>query len=291
MSTIGITGASGNLGRATLEFLIDRGVAPASIVAVARDPSKLAELAGRGVQVRRADYTDVDSLEAAFRGVDKLLFISTSALGEERMLHHRNVVSAAVNAGVKHIVYTSVVGPSASAKFAASPGHFNTETLVKDSGIPYTFFRNNLYLDLVPLLYGSAADSGVLTHFVGDSRIGFVLRRDIAEALANILTKGDHTNRIYNITVPGKAYSHADIAAALSKSSGKNVRYQSVSVDEFRKALESAGLPPARVGMSVGLGEAILAGEFDHSSPDLEKLLGRAPTTVEQLLAGAKATG
>jgi NAD(P)H dehydrogenase (quinone) len=285
MTTIAITGASGKLGRATLQFLLDRKVSPATLVPVVRDPAKLADLSSQGCQVRQGEYTDVASLEAAFRGVDKLLFISTSALGEERMLHHGNVVAAAVRARVGQIIYTSVVGPSLTAKFAASPGHFNTEKLIRDSGIPYTFFRNNLYMDLVPVLYGSAAETGVLSHFAGQGRIGFIARQDIAEALANVLTGGDHANRIYPITVPGPAYSYPEIAAAIGKAAGKSVRYQNVSVEEFRRNLEAAGLPPPVVGMSVALGEATLAGEFDHSSPDLETLLRRPPVTLDQFLA------
>ena len=285
MTQIALTGASGKLGRATLQFLLDRRVPPGSLVPVVRDPSKLNDLSSQGLQVRRADYTDEPSLEAAFRGVDKLLFISTSVVGEERMVHHRNVVSAATRARVKHIVYTSVIAPSATAKFAASPGHFATEQLILDSGIPYTFFRNNLYLDLVPFLYGHAAETGVLTHFAGDGRIGFITRHDIAEALANALTSGDHTNKIYPITVPGPAYSYPEIAAAIGKAAGKSVRFQNVSQEEFRKTLEAAGVPAPGVAMAVGLGEAIRAGEFDHSSPDLEKLLGRALVTLDQFLA------
>jgi NAD(P)H dehydrogenase (quinone) len=284
MTTIAITGASGKLGRATALALLERKVPPASIVLVARDPSKVSDLASRGCQVRKGDYTDVASLEAAFRGVDKLLFISTSVVGEERMVHHGNVVTAAVRARVGEIIYTSVVAPSATAKFAASPGHFGTEKLIRESGIPYTFFRNNLYLDLVPMLYGSAAETGVLRHFAGDARIGFILRQDIAEALANVLTSGDHKNRTYDIT-SGAPYSYPEIAAAIGKSAGKPVRYQNVTLEEFRQGLEAAGLPPPVVGMSVGLGEAIRAGEFDHRSADLEKLLGRPPVTLDQFLA------
>ena len=156
MTTIGVTGATGKLGRATLQFLLARGVAPETVRPIARDLAKAHDLVDQKFDVAYGNYTDAALLEAAFSGVDQLLFISTSALGEERMLHHRNVVNAAKGAGIRHILYTSVIKPTADARFAASPGHFHTEALIRESGIPFTFFRNNLYLDIVPFLFGSA---------------------------------------------------------------------------------------------------------------------------------------
>ena len=283
MALIAVTGASGKLGGATIRFLLQRKVAPNNIVAVVRDPAKVADLAAQGVQVRRGDYTDTKSLEGAFRGVDKLLFISTSALGEERLLHHGNVVNAARAAAVGHIFYTSAIKPAADAKFAASPGHFHTEALIRESRIPYTIFRNNLYLDIVPFMFGEALQTGSLVHNGGNGRVGFIAREDIAYALAAVLTTGEHANREYPITAVAP-YSISDVASALSKASGKSVTYEPVSSDEFRKALEAKGLPAPVVAMSVGLGEAIRAGEFDAGSTELERLMGRAPVGLEPFL-------
>jgi NAD(P)H dehydrogenase (quinone) len=286
MTVIAVTGASGKLGRATIGFLLERKTAPGSIVAVVRDPQKVADFAARGVLVRRGDYTDPASLEAAFRGVDKLLFISSSALGEERTLHHGNVVKAARAATVGHISYTSVIKPAANARFAAAPGHLQTETLVRESGIPHTFFRNNLYLDIVPFMFGEALQTGSLLHNGGSGRIGFIAREDIAEALAAALSTGEHANRAYAITAV-TPYSLEDVASALGKAAGKAVTYRSATSDEFRQALEAKGLPAPAVEMSVALGEAIRAGEFDAGSTDLQRLLGRAPMTLEAFLRKA----
>ncbi len=288
MAVIAVTGASGKLGGATLRFLLQRGVAPKSIVAVVRDPKKVADLAAQGVQVRAGDYTDPRSLESAFRGVDKLLFISTSALGEERMLHHRNVVAAARTAAVGHILYTSVIKPFADARFAASPGHFHTEALIRETGIPYTFFRNNLYLDLIPFIFGEALQTGSLVHNGGNGRIGFVARDDIACALAAALTRGEHTNREYPITAVAP-YSLTDVAGALSKASGKSVTYQAIPTEEFRKLLEAKGLPAPVIGMTVALGDAIRAGEFDAGSTQLQRLMDREPLALEPFLKKALA--
>jgi len=288
MSVIAVTGASGKLGRATIGFLLERKFTPNSIVAVVRDPQKVADLAARGVQARRGDYTDPASLEAAFRGVDKLLFISTSVLGEERMLHHRNVVNAARAAGVRQIFYTSVIKPAANAKFAASPGHFHTEALIRESGIPYTFFRNNLYLDIIPFLFGEALQTGSLAHNGGNGRIGFIAREDIAFAFAAALTGGEHANREYPITAVSP-YSLSEVASALGDAGGKNVTYVPITSDDFRKALEAKGLPAPAVEMTVALGEAIRAGEFDAGSMQLERLMGRAPAALAPFLRKALA--
>jgi NAD(P)H dehydrogenase (quinone) len=280
VTIIGVTGATGKLGGATLQFLLARGVSAETVRPIVRDLAKAHDLVDRKFDVAYGNYTDAALLEAAFSGVDKLLFISTSALGEERLLQHRNVIHAAQGAGVKHIIYTSVIKPAAQALFAASPGHFHTEALIRESGIAYTFLRNNLYLDIVPFLFGAALASGTLTHCGGQGRIGFVARADIAEALAHVLTSEGHVNRVYPITVSRECYELAEIAAALGAAAGKNIRYQPVSTQEFRAALERAGLPPATVAMSVALGEAVRAGEFDLSDPALETLLGRAPTDL-----------
>jgi NAD(P)H dehydrogenase (quinone) len=283
MTTIAITGASGNLARATIQFLAKRQVPPASVVLVVRDPSKVQDLAAQGFQVRQGDYTDAASLLSSFRGVDKLLFVSTSALGDERMRHHRNVVEAARATSVQHILYTSVVKPAAAALFAATPGHFQTEALIRESGIPYTFFRNNLYMDLIPLLYAGAVESGVLLSCAGQGRVGFVARADIAEALAAVLAS-DRLRKDYDITTSRAAYSLAEVAAALGKAHGKTINYVSVPAEEFRQALEGFRLPTGVVEFSVALGEAMRAGEFDITSDDLRELLGRAPTELDGFL-------
>ena len=284
MTTIALTGASGHLGRATIQFLAKRKLPPASVVLVVRDPAKVQDLASQGFQVRQGDYTDATSLLKAFRGVDKLLFISTSALGDERMRHHRTVVDAARAASVKHVIYTSVVKPAASALFAATPGHFRTEALIRESGIPYTFFRNNLYMDLIPLLYGGAVESGVLMSCAGEGRVGFVARADIAEALANACTS-DHLKSDYNITTARPAYTLAEVAAALGNARSKTIKYVDVPAEEFTRTLQGFGLPPEVVGFSVALGEAMRAGEFDTVSNDLQGLLGRAPMGLDAFLA------
>jgi len=286
MATIAVTGASGKLGSATIGLLLKHKVTPASIIAIVRDPAKVMALAAQGVEIRRGDYTDPASLENALRGVDRLAFISSSALGDERVLHHGNVVKAAKLARVGHIFYTSVIKPAAQAKFAASPGHFFTEQLILDSGLTHTFFRNNLYMDLVPIMFGGALATGTLAHNGGDGRIGFIARQDIAATLATVLASEGHAGRAYSITAP-RPYGLGDIAAALSKASGASVVYESLTSEAFRARLSATPIPPGIVEMSVALGEAIRAGEFDAGSDDVARLLGREPTTLPAFLASA----
>jgi len=288
MATIAVTGASGKLGSATIRILLERKVAPANIIAIVRDPAKVMALAALGVEIRRGDYTDPASLENALRGIDRLAFISSSALGEERVLHHGNVVKAAKLARVGHIFYTSVIKPAAQAKFAASPGHLFTEELIAESGLAHTFLRNNLYMDLVPIMFGGALATGTLAHNGGDGRIGFIARQDIAAALAAVLTSEGHAGHAYSITAP-MPYGLGDIAAALGKASGTRVAYEPLTSDEFRTRLSATPIPTAIVEMTVALGEAIRAGEFDAESDDCARLLGREPTTLHAFLANARA--
>ncbi len=283
MGLIAVTGATGKLGGATINYLLERKVAAADIVAMVRDPAKLK---ARGLAVRRGDYTETRSLEQAFKGVERLLFISTTVLGEERILHHRNVVNAARAAGVRYIVYTSVVKASADAIFAASPGHHATEVMVRESGIPHTFFRNNLYMDLVPLMFGDAVSTGKIVHNANAGRIGFVARQDIAAALAAVLTSDDHRGKAYDISAPSP-YSLGDVAAALGRACRKTVTYQAVRSDEYRKILEAKGAPARIIDVSVALGDAVRAGEFDVASTDLGRLMDRAPQTLEGFLRNA----
>ena len=287
MASIAVTGASGELGGATVRFLLQRKVAPNSIVAVVRDAGTVTDFAAQGVQVRRGDYTDPTSLEGAFRGADTLLFVSTSVLGEERMRHHRNVVNAVRAAAVKHIVYTSVIKPATDAKFAASPEHFHTEALIRESRIPYTFFRNNLYLDIIAVMFGEALQTGSLVHNGGNGRVGFIAREDIAYALAVVLTTGEHANREYPITA-ATPYSLSDEASA-SAGERQERGLQAGLERRVPQALDERRLPAPVVAMPVSLGDAIRAGEFDTGSNELERLMGRAPVALEPFLQEALA--
>ncbi|MFD2935723.1 SDR family oxidoreductase [Spirosoma flavum] len=277
---IAITGASGHLGKATLEFLLNK-TSPESIVAIVRDPQKVTEFADKGVIVRQGDYNDQASFAASLADVDTLLLISSASLGDERVHQHSNVINAAKEAGVKHIFYTSAPNPSTTALFTPAIDHFRTENLIIESGLTYTIFRNNLYMDILPMVLGDAAQSGKLHYPAGAGKISFALRTDIAEALANALTSEGHDNKVYNIGAT-TAWSFSDVADGLSQN-GKSVEYIDIPNSAYTTELEKH-LPAPIAKMLAGMAEAMKQNDFNLPSPTLEQLLGREPISLEAYL-------
>ncbi len=280
-----ITGATGNLGKATIDFLLRKGVSANNIVALVRDVAKVEELKAKGINIKIGDYDDYTSLTKAFVGVEKLLLVSGSDL-EKRGKQQENVVKAAKESGVKHIYYTSFERKNetkTSPIHLVAAAHINTENLIKTSGMDYTIFRNNLYLDILPMFFGeNVLTTGVFLP-AGDTKAAFALRMDMAEAIANVLTSEGHENKDYafsnteNISVP-------EMAKILSEVVGKEINYVSPPVDVFVDALSDVGVPIEYVKMTADFSEAIRQGEFETFKTDLEKLLGRKPTTVKEFL-------
>lgn len=280
-----ITGATGNLGKATINFLLRKGVSANNIVALVRDVAKVEELKAKGINIKIGDYDDYTSLTKAFVGVEKLLLVSGSDL-EKRGNQQENVIKAAKESGVKHIYYTSFERKNetkTSPIHLVATAHINTENLIKASGMDYTIFRNNLYLDILPMFFGeNVLTTGVFLP-AGDTKAAFALRMDMAEAIANVLTSEGHENKDYafsnteNISVP-------EMAKILSEVVGKEINYVSPPVDVFVDALSDVGVPIEYVKITADFSEAIRQGEFETSKTDLEKLLGRKPTTVKEFL-------
>lgn len=277
-----ITGATGNLGRSIIDFLL-KEIQPDQLAALVRNPEKAAALTSRNVPLRRGDYEDFESLQKAFQGVDQLLFISSPVTGEARSRQHKQVVKAAKEAGIKHIYYTSIVKPSADAAFLATPGHYRTEQEIKDTGISYTFFRNNLYLDLLPDFARKAAETGTLYFAAGEQRAGFVLRKDIAEAIAKVMLDEKQDNKVYTFS-PSQPYNFFDVAVAIGKAVNKPVKYVPVSTREMKTAMQEAEVPEPLIEISTSMAEAIQKGEFDCPDDTLRKLLGREPVDIETFL-------
>jgi NAD(P)H dehydrogenase (quinone) len=278
---LAITGATGHLGQATIKALLTK-VPASDIVAVVRDPQKATDLQQQGVQVRRGDYNDAASLVAAFQGVDTVFLISGTDLV------HQQVIDAAKQAGVQRLVYTSVLKPSQTSHFGASPSHLATEEYLLASGLTYTVLRNALYLDLVPGLVGKdAVPSGKFYFAAGDGKVSYALREEIAQASANVLTSSGHENKIYDIA-PTPAYSMHDVAAALSEVAGQPVAYVPVSPEDMAAGMRQHHVPEPIVEMMGGIGRAMAAGEFDVTSPAFEQLLGRKPTDLKTYLSAVQ---
>ena len=281
---IAITGATGHLGLATIQALLPK-VAASELVAVVRDPQKAARTLPHGVTVRTGDYNNPAALRAAFQGVTTVLLISTSELEyNARLREHQNVIDAAKQAGVQHLLYTSVVNPSPNSPFGASPSHFATEEYLRASGLAYTIFRNTLYLDIVPMLVGEGTlPSGQLYSSAGDGKVSYGLREEMAQALANVLTSEGHENQTYDIA-PGPAYSFQDLAATLSEVTGWPVAYAPVSGEEIAASLRRHQVPEPFINLLLGMNQAMAANEFNAPSTTFEQLLGRKPTDLKTYL-------
>ena len=281
MSSILITGATGQLGKATIDFLIQKGIAANQISALARSAEKAADLSAKGIKIKIGDYLDYSSLVAAFNGVEKLFFISGSELGT-RVEQHRNAINAAKEAGVKHIIYTSGFRKNET---DTSPvaflirQHSETEKFIRASGISYTFLLNGLYADVLPGFLGeNVLETGVFLP-AGNGKAAFTVRLDIAEAAANILVTTGHENKEYVFTNTENTGLN-EIASFLGELSGKQVRYLNPSKAEYLETVMKAGLPQEYAEMIVSFSEAIEQGEFEAEDTDLERLLGRKPTSI-----------
>jgi NAD(P)H dehydrogenase (quinone) len=288
MNKILVTGATGHLGRETLEFLLKQ-VPASQLVALARDPAKLADLAERGVDVRAGDYFDPESLSRAFEGIDKVLLVSAVAF-TDRITQHRNVIAAAKAAGVKQLVYTSIqrkAGSSFSISMVTESDKA-TEQAIKDSGIAYTILRNTLYLDAVPLILGNAVlDEGVRVPG-GSGQAPLAVRSELAEANALVLTQAVHENKTYTLGA-SETFSFADVAAVLSEIKARPLPYADITVQQFIDEKVAGGFPaPAAVFLAEWI-QAVAVGEFTEVTGDLERLIGRKPTGYREFLQASYA--
>jgi len=280
--TIAVTGATGNLGRPTIAALLERGVAAADIVAVVRDAAKAADLAAQGVQVRVADYDDVDALRAAFAGVDKLLLVSGSEIGR-RVPQHTNVVEAAKAAGVGFLAYTSVLDAQNSPLMLAAE-HKATENLIAESGIAHALLRNGWYWENYESAVGTARETGALFGAAGTGRVAGAARKDYAEAAAAVLLADDAAGKVYELG--GDRLTYTELAEALSGVVGKPVVYKDLSREEYTQVLEGAGVPSQFAAVLADSDAGIAAGALDTESGDLQRLIGRDATPVADVLRG-----
>jgi NAD(P)H dehydrogenase (quinone) len=277
-----ITGATGNFGKATIGFLLKKNIPANSISALVRSREKATDLIDMGINIKLGDYDDYSSLVSAFKGVDKLLLVSGSDVFK-RGKQQENAVNAAKEAGVKHIVYTSFERKNETdtspIAFIAKT-HTDTEEHIKASGLTYTIMRNSLYADVLPMFMGEKVlETGIVLP-AGNGKAAFTTRGDMAEAAANILAGTGHENREY--TIAGlRNYSFEDVAAILSKVSGKQVTYTDLPATVYQDIMSKAGVPAELAGVVAGFSEAIRQGEFLIQKTDLENLLHRKPTTLD----------
>ncbi|MCE3203947.1 SDR family oxidoreductase [Paenibacillus sonchi] len=275
---IALTGATGHFGSIVAETLL-KSVAAENLVVSVRNPEKADNLRTRGVDVRHGDFDQPETLDTAFAGVDRLLIVSADGDNDTRIRQHKAAVDAAVSAKVGFIVYTSVGHADSSSLFLA-PVHRATEEFIRESGIPYSFLRNNWYLENeVGSIQAVQAGAPWLTS-AGDGKVGWATRRDYAEAAAAVLAGEGHENTVYELS--GTPATQAELAAVVGKLLGKEVPVQQVDDAAYADIMEKAGVPEAALPIVVAIQQAIREGALDIASSDFTKLLQRPLTPLSE---------
>jgi NAD(P)H dehydrogenase (quinone) len=284
--TLVVTGASGRLGRRVVELLLEKPVG--QVVAVTRTPDRLKELSGRGAVVRRGDFNDAQSLDAAFAGADRLLLISTDALGPGagRLKQHLTALDAAVRAGVKHIIYTSMPNPDIDSPIFFAPDHRGSEEALAQSPISWTVHRNNWYTDALIMLgtLPRAVAGGQLFAAAGDGGAAYVTREDCAHAAAASLASANTRSGTLNITGPA-VVGYVELSRIVTEITGRTVTYAPVEPEAMKAALISQGIPELLAGLFVGSDVAKAKGKMGPATNDFFELTGRQPTSVAAYLA------
>ncbi|RKR90428.1 NAD(P)H dehydrogenase (quinone) [Micromonospora pisi] len=279
-----VTGATGHLGQLVVDELITRGVPAGEIVAAVRSPEKAAGLAARGVQVRRADYNEPESLAAALAGAEKVLLISGSEVGQ-RVAQHRNVVEAAKAAGVRLLAYTGTLNADVTEIMLADE-HKATEVVIRESGVPFVFLRNAFYFEVYSANFPAALEHGALIDAVGDAQLSVATRADFAGAAAAVLVTEGHENKVYELGGE-PSFTMAELATELSRQSGRTVVYNNLSVAEYAAFLASVGLPQAIADIFADASGGASRGDGFTDSGDLSRLLGRPTTPLTDAVAAA----
>jgi len=273
---IAITGATGHLGQLTLTELL-KTVPASQLVAIVRNPAKAETLSQQGVIVRQAEYGDQAALTVALEGVDKLLLISSSEVGQ-RAVQHRNVIDAAKAAGVKFIAYTSLLHADRS-PLGLHVEHVDTEQYLAASGIPYALLRNGWYSENYLASAPAALAHGVFIGSAGEGKIASATRGDYAAAAAKVISSEGHAGKVYELA-GDESWTLSELAAELSKQSGKPVVYQNLSEADFAAALKGAGLPEAFANLLADSDAGAAKGGLFDSSRTLSTLIGRPTTSI-----------
>jgi NAD(P)H dehydrogenase (quinone) len=279
--TIAITGATGKFGRLAISKLKSKTQAT-KIIALARTPGKAADL---GVQVRQADYNKPDTLESALAGVETLLLVSSNEIGQ-RTAQHRNVIEAAKKAGVQWIVYTSLLHAETSAIKSLAVEHLATEADLKASGVPFTLLRNGWYTENYTVSVAGAVAGGAFLGSAGDGKISSAARADYAEAAAIVLTSGGHQGKIYELA-GDQAYTLSDLAAEISRQTGKTIPYKNLSEAEYAAALVAKGFPAAVAQAFANFDAGAAQDALFDDGRQLSKLLGHPTTPLATSVADA----
>jgi NAD(P)H dehydrogenase (quinone) len=279
-----VTGSTGELGKEIMKALLEK--APANqIIAFARDAEKAGSYAEQGATIRTGDYSDHQSLVKAFRGVDKILLITAPAFSENSP--EENAIRAAVEAGVRHLVYISIQSKANSEVII--PGVTLRDIAARDalikSGLTYTIVRNPLYTDAIPFMLGKDVLEKGVSFPSGDGRVPVATRQDLGEATATILLSDEYDDADITLTNI-KTWSFTDVADVLTEITGKSVPFLNSNRNEYVTYMEETGLPTFAGEFAACWGDTIRSGEFQETYSSLEKILGRKPTDLKTYLSG-----
>ncbi|WP_225850172.1 SDR family oxidoreductase [Streptomyces sp. HPF1205] len=283
--SIVVTGATGQLGRLTVEALLRRGVPAADIVATGRDIARIKDLADRGVVTRRADFADPDSLAVAFTGAQKVLLISASMPVEDRLAHHRRAIDAALTAGVSLVAYTSMTR-AGTARTILAATHRATEEYLRERNAPAVVLRNSWYLENYTDQLPPALQHGTFLGAAGKGTVSAAARTDYAEAAAVVLTTEGHTGAVYELG-GDQAFTLAELAATASAATGAPITYTDLPADAFARALTGAGVPAELAQILADSDLGLGRGELFTDTGDLRRLIGRPTTTLADAITAA----
>ncbi|MGS2763862.1 NAD(P)H-binding protein [Sinomicrobium sp. M5D2P9] len=284
MTKILVTGATGVVGKSTVEHLLKKNVPASQVIGLSRKKENLEDLAAKGVEVREGDYMDYNSLLRAFEGVDKIMLTSAIAF-TDRSTQHYNVITAARQMGVKHVVYMSIMRKEGSGRIMPEVTESDrfTEQVLKSSGLDYTILYHPPFADLLSFYYGPNPYEIGIKVPANNGKMVPATRDELAEAHAEILSTPGHENKTYSLG-GSHSISFSNIAKTLSEIKGQPVSFTTITADEYIDGIVAQGVARHVAEFITGWVLAIEGGEFEYQSGDLERLLGRKTKTFRELM-------
>jgi NAD(P)H dehydrogenase (quinone) len=280
-----VTGATGNLGKAIILSILNRGISASNLTALVRNNGKADELISNGLHIKIGDYDDITSLTSAFHSVHTLVLVSSSSDIDKRFDQHKNAIDAAKECGVRHIIYTGFDKKDIKESIMVNDVryHLQTASYLKQTGVTYTIMDNTLYADMIPVLVGENIDTDGVSFPAGEGKTPFLPIAEMAEAIAVVATTAGHENKQYTIAADA-AYSFSEIAELLSEIKEKRIDYRQPDISKYVARLINVGITVDDAEYIARFGVAIANGEFDTRRSDFRKLLGRNPVGLKDFL-------